>query len=92
MNTKGFQILAESDLCAIQSLGLGRQVFTTQYHQEIIDTTVSEWSEIPEYKKALEVTLGNNAVQKLEKDALEYMDVFNKTARQFYENWKSVVL
>jgi len=89
---EGFQILAESDLCAIQSLGLGSQVFTTQYHQEIIDTTVSDWSEIPEYKKALEETLGENAVAKLEKSTMDYMDAFNKTARQFYENWKSIIL
>jgi len=88
---EGFQILQESDLCTIQSIGSGRQIFTTQYHQEIINTTVSEWSEIPEYKKALEATLGSNAVHKLEKNTLEYMDVFNKSAKQFYENWKSVV-
>ncbi len=88
---EGFQILAKSDLCAIQSLGLGSQVFTTQYHQEIINTTVSDWSEIPEYKYALEATLGDNAVEKLEKSALQYMDEFNKTARQLYINWKSVV-
>jgi GMP synthase-like glutamine amidotransferase len=88
---EGFQILAESDRCAIQSLALDARVFTTQYHQEIIDTTVSEWSEIPEYKTALEEALGDNAVQKLEKESLKYMADFNKMARQFYENWKSVV-
>ena len=39
----------------------------------------------------MEATLGSNAVHKLEKNTLEYMDVFNKSAKQFYENWKSVV-
>ena len=88
---EAFQILAESDLCAIQSLGLAGQVLTTQYHQEIISTTVSEWSEIPEYKNTLEECLGANAVEKLEKRVSKYMDMFNKTARHIYENWKSVV-
>jgi len=39
----------------------------------------------------LEKSLGDNAVEKLEKHALEYMDDFNKAARQLYQNWKSVV-
>ena len=67
------------------------QVFTMQYHQEIINTTVSDWSEIPEYKAALEKALGENAVEKLDRTAKDYMLEFNKTARQLYENWKSVV-
>lgn len=87
----GMDILASSDLCGIQSLALGKQVFTTQYHQEIISSTVSDWSGIPAYKKALEKVMGENAAEKLEKEALEHMSNFNTTARQFYENWKSVV-
>ena len=86
----GMDILVSSEICGIQSLSLGTQVFTTQYHQEIIPTTVSSWSEIPSYKRALEKALGENAAVKLEKKALIYMDEFNKTARQLYENWKSV--
>jgi hypothetical protein len=35
--------------------------------------------------------LGDNAASNLEKEALAHMDEFNKTARQLYENWKSVV-
>tara|TARA_R110000782_G_scaffold49668_18_gene108092 strand:- start:1215 stop:1943 length:729 start_codon:yes stop_codon:yes gene_type:complete len=88
----GMDILSYSDKCAIQSLSLGTQVFTMQYHQEIIAPTVSGWSNIPAYKRALEKSLGKNAVNKLEQDALENMDDFNKTARQLYENWKSIIL
>ena len=87
----GMEVLASSDVCGIQSLSKGKQVFTTQYHQEIVDTTISDWSDIPAYKRALEKALGDNAAKDLEKTALEYMDDFNQTARQFYENWKSAV-
>jgi GMP synthase-like glutamine amidotransferase len=86
----GMEVLVSSEICGIQSLSLGTQVFTTQYHQEIIPSTVSDWSDIPAYKKALEKALGDNAAEKLEKQALEYMDEFNKTARQLYDNWKAV--
>ena len=87
----GFDVLSSSKACAIQSLSLGNQVITMQYHQEIIHSTVSDWSAIPEYKAALEKALGENAAKKLEEQSLEYMNEFNQTARQFYENWKSVV-
>lgn len=86
------EILATSDQCGIQSLSLGSRVFTMQYHQEIIPSTISDWSNIPDYKKALEKVLGVNAVEILEKEALENMSDFNLAARQFYENWKSVVV
>lgn len=87
----GMDVLVSSDQCGIQSLSMGTQVFTTQYHQEIIDTTVSDWSEIAAYKKALERALGDNGADTLEQAAKEYMQEFNNTARQLYENWKSVV-
>jgi GMP synthase-like glutamine amidotransferase len=87
----GMEVLVSSELCGIQSLSLGTQVFTTQYHQEIIPSTVPEWSDIPAYKRALEKALGDNAAEKLEKESLVYMDEFNNTARQLYENWKAVV-
>ena len=87
----GFDVLSLSDACAIQSLSLDNQVITMQYHQEIINSTVSDWSAIPAYKAALEKVLGDNAAEALKKQSLDYMNEFNKTARQFYENWKSVV-
>jgi GMP synthase-like glutamine amidotransferase len=87
----GMDILSYSDKCSVQSLALGAQVFTMQYHQEIIATTVSDWSTIPAYKHALEKSMGEDAVSKLEQKALENMNDFNKTARQLYDNWKLTV-
>jgi GMP synthase-like glutamine amidotransferase len=87
----GIDVLASSEQCGIQSLSIGNQVFTTQYHQEIIESTVSDWSDIPAYKKALEKSLGEDGAALLEQTANDHMQEFNKTARQLYENWKSVV-
>jgi GMP synthase-like glutamine amidotransferase len=86
---EGFQVLAESDRCAIQSLSYGNKVFSVQYHQEITETTVSDWSKISEYKISLEKSLGKNAVEKLEKDVLANIDKFNYAAKLLYRNWKS---
>jgi GMP synthase-like glutamine amidotransferase len=87
----GFQVLAESDLCAIQSLSYGDRVFSVQYHQEITETTVSDWSKISEYKISLEKSLGENAVEKLQKDVLVNINNFNHAAELLYRNWKSTV-
>lgn len=88
----GMQVLSSSDKCSIQSLSSGTQVFSMQYHQETIASTVSEWSAIPAYKTALETALGEGAVENLEQTVMEYMLEFNNTARQLYNNWKSTIL
>ena len=84
---KGFKVLVESDRCAIQSLSYGDKVFSVQYHQEITETTISDWSKISEYKTSLEKSLGQNAVEKLEKDVLAHMNKFNHAAEKLYRNW-----
>ena len=88
---EGFQVLAESDRCAVQSLSYGDKVFSAQYHQEITETTVSDWSKISEYEISLEKSLGENAVEKLQKDVLVNIDNFNHAAELLYRNWKSTV-
>ena len=87
----GFDILVSSEQCPIQSLARGRQVITMQYHQEIIDSTVTDWSDIPEYKSSLEQSLGEHAVVSLQQMAMSRMQEFNATAKTLYRNWKETV-
>ena len=44
-----------------------------------------------EYKISLEKSLGENAVEKLQKDVLVNIDNFNHAAELLYRNWKSAV-
>ena len=78
-------------ICAIQSLSYGDKVFSVQYHQEITEKTVSDWSKISEYKISLEKGLGENAIEKLQKDVLVNINNFNHAAELLYRNWKSTV-
>ncbi len=87
----GFEVLMYSDKCKVQAMAYGDKVFSMQYHQEIIASTVNDWSTIPEYKDSLEATLGVGAVVKLNQDVMQHMDEFNNTARILYNNWKSAV-
>ncbi len=87
----GFDVLASSDYCQIQALSRGHQVFTMQYHQEILATTVDDWNAIPEYRQELESSLGADAVAELRSDVNARIQEFNASARVIYNNWKSVV-
>ena len=88
---EGFSVLAESEKCSIQSLSLGQKAFSIQYHQEITQSTIFDWSRIPEYQKSLEENIGKNAVEKLNRDVSEKIDGFNYSAELVYKNWKSIV-
>ena len=88
----GMDTLSYSEKCSIQSLSLGSQVFTMQYHQETIASTISDWSTIPTYNCLLEKSRGKNFVDELEQEVSKNISDFNKTARQLYNNWKTVVL
>ncbi len=58
--------LAQSPLCPVQALRCGRRAYGIQYHVEVTDTTVPTWGCIPEYKEALERTLGAGALANFE--------------------------
>ncbi|MEQ8288592.1 MAG: type 1 glutamine amidotransferase [Gammaproteobacteria bacterium] len=85
----GCEVLASSAACAIQALARGNQVLTMQYHQEILATTVGDWSAIPEYSQALESSLGEGAVDRLAQDVNIALPELNATAAVIYNNWRS---
>ena len=46
---------------------------------------------VPEYKSALEKTLGDNALEKFKKDVEKNLNLFNKSAKTIYENFKKQI-
>ena len=50
----GGVVLASNGHCAIQALRVGRWAWGVQFHLEVGDDTVAEWSLIPEYRATLE--------------------------------------
>lgn len=81
------QVLAQSPACAIQALQYGESAFSMQCHIELIDTTVADWGKVPEYKQALEKTLGPGSLQKLNDEAEKHMSDFNNSAKLIYNNF-----
>ena len=72
-NTK---LLASSPECKIQAFS-SDNAFGLQFHVEQTNETVPQWACVPEYKSALENTLGQNALEKFKKDVEENLNIFN---------------
>jgi|TARA_B110001454_G_C12712816_1_gene431396 GMP synthase-like glutamine amidotransferase len=80
------KLLASSDECLVQAFSYNH-AFGLQFHVEQTDQTVPEWSCVPEYKSALEETLGKNALEDFESKIKNNLTNFNKNAEQIYNNF-----
>jgi len=58
---------------------------------EQTNETVPQWACVPEYKSALEKTLGSNALEKFKKDVEANLSLFNTSARTIYDNFKKII-
>ena len=62
-----------------------------QFHIEIKNDTVNQWSCVPEYERALEQNLGKGALKKFDNLAMQNLDSMNLNARKLYENFKKLI-
>ena len=84
-------VLASSDLCPIQAMRVGCHAWSMQYHVEVEADTVPTWGTVPEYRAALESTLGPTALTGLAEDAERCMDDFVANSKQLYNNFVNAV-
>jgi GMP synthase-like glutamine amidotransferase len=90
-NNKDVQLLASSSETKYQIFKYQKHAYGIQFHIEVKDSTVGEWGCVPEYKSALEKELGENALQKFDKDAKAHMSNLNKYSEILYTNFKKLV-
>jgi len=84
------KILATSPACNVQAFS-SEKAFGLQFHVEQTNETVPQWACVPEYKSALENTLGQNALEKFKTDVEKNLNVFNNSARIIYKNFKKII-
>ena len=70
-------LIASSPITKYQIFKYQDHAYGIQFHIEIKDTTVNEWGCVPEYKKALEDQLGNDALEKFDQSAKNNMKDMN---------------
>lgn len=83
----GARVLASSPACRVQAMSIGRRAFSMQFHLEITAATVPEWHAIPEYRAALDRSLGPDGAARLQDDAAARIGEFNARAQVLYRNW-----
>jgi len=83
-------LLASSPECKVQAFSYNN-AFGLQFHVEQTNETVPQWACVPEYKSALENTLGQNALEKFKKDVEENLKIFNNSAKIIYDNFKKTI-
>ena len=83
----GAVILADSPVCANQAMRIGDLAYGLQCHTELTTKTVGEWGEVPAYACALDETLGQGALARLDAEATRKMPDFAKNSRRLYDNF-----
>ena len=84
-------ILASSPTTKYQIFKYKNHAYGIQFHIEIKSNTVSDWGCIPEYKNALEESLGSGALGKFDKIAKANMKDMNTYATILYENFCKLI-
>ena len=62
-----------------------------QFHVEVHADTVMDWGCVPEYRKALEDSLGADALSSFDSSAREHMPEMNRLAELLYRNFRKRV-
>ena len=88
---KNSLVLASSPLCEVQAMKVGHCAWSMQYHVEVEPDTVDNWGSVPEYRAALEQSLGKGAMANMNKQATELMPNFNSNCRKLFSNFLSVL-
>ena len=90
-NNADVALLASSPTTKYQAFRYKSRAYGIQFHIEIRADTVGGWGAIPEYKTALENSLGEGALQEINRLADFYMPEMNRHAAMVYEGFKRLV-
>ena len=85
-------LLASSPITKYQIFKYQNHAYGIQFHIEIKDTTVKEWGCVPEYKSALEEQLGQGALEKFDRAAMENMANMNAYSKILYSKFKDDII
>ncbi len=84
-------LLASSDSTPYQIFRYCEHAWAVQFHVEVRADTVMDWGKVPEYRAALENSLGADALAGFDAAAREHMPEMNRLAQVLYENFKRLL-
>ncbi len=81
-------LLGSSPTTRYQIFRYRQNAWAVQFHVEVRADTVRAWGEVPEYRAALEASLGADALDAFDAAARDHMPEMNRLARLLYDNFK----
>jgi len=84
-------VLGSSDSTRYQIFKYREHAYAIQFHVEVRSDTVMQWGCVPEYKSALENSLGADALASFDQAARAAMPEMNRLATLLYENFKKIL-
>jgi len=84
-------IIGSSPTTKYQIFGYNNYAYGIQFHLEIRKSTVDDWAAVPEYKNALEQSLGQEALPHMRKEVNEEIDNMMAQCNQLYQNFISII-
>ena len=84
-------LLGSSPLTKYQIFKYKNHAYGIQFHIEIKDNTVGDWGCVPEYKTALEDSLGKGALNHFGKIAADNMKDMNNLATILYKKFTGII-
>ena len=84
-------IIGSSPTTKYQIFGYNNHAYGIQFHLEIRKSTVDDWAAVPEYKNALEQSLGQEALPHMKKAVNEEIDNMMAQCNQLYQNFISII-
>lgn len=84
-------VLGSSPTTKYQIFKYKEHAYGIQFHIEVKDDTVQQWGCVPEYKTALEDTLGANALQDFDAACQANMSDMNGYAELLYKNFEGLI-
>ena len=84
-------IIGSSPTTKYQIFGYNNHAYGIQFHLEIRKSTVDDWAAVPEYKNALEQSLGQEALPHMKKEVNEEIDNMMAQCNRLYQNFISII-
>jgi len=90
-NNPEVSVLGSSPSTRYQIFKYRDHAYAVQFHIEVRADTVMQWGCIPEYRAALESSLGADALHEFDRQVREQMPEMNRLAALLYANFKRLL-
>ncbi len=88
---QGISVIGSSPSTKYQIFGYNNHAYGIQFHLEIRKSTVDDWAAVPEYKNALEQSLGKDALPAMKNLVNQEIDTMMQQCNQLYKNFIKII-